>query len=291
MLTPIEDNLEEFFGVGGALEECLQGFAPRPEQLDMAREIAGAISSARNLVIEAGTGTGKTLAYLVPALLSGRQVIISTGTRTLQDQLFHRDLPMVGAALGRPVRVELLKGRSNYLCLYRLDSVEDGFEGPVTGHDTDAIRRLRQWAGRTESGDISECEGIAEDSSLWPRVTSTTDNCLGSRCARFEDCHVVAARQSAREADLVVVNHHLLMADLTMKEEGVGDLLPAVDVAIVDEAHRFPDVAQGFFNRSLGSGRGSVGRVVARRTGAVSGTRVELTTVCRATRGAADGRW
>ena len=252
---PIEETLQEFFGAGGALEQCLHGFAPRPEQLDMAREIADAIAAGHDLVIEAGTGTGKTLAYLVPALLSGKQVIISTGTRTLQDQLFHRDLPMVGTALGRPVRVELLKGRSNYLCLYRLDSVEDGFDGRIPGPVAGAIGRLRQWAGRTRSGDISECDGIAEDSVLWPRVTSTAENCLGSRCARFEDCHVVAARQSAREADLVVVNHHLLLADLTMKEEGFGDLLPAADVVIVDEAHRFPDVAQVFFNRSLGSGQ------------------------------------
>ncbi len=248
-----EENLGEFFGAGGALEKCLAGFAPRPEQLAMAHEVADAIVAGHHLVIEAGTGTGKTLAYLVPALLSGQQVIISTGTRTLQDQLFHRDLPMIGAALGRPVTVQLLKGRSNYLCRYRLDSVDNAFEGQVPRYLTGEIRQLKAWAARTHTGDIAEFDGIAEDSLLWPRVTSTVDNCLGSRCDRFDDCHVIAARQAAREADLVVVNHHLLMADLTMKEEGFGDLLPDADTVIVDEAHNFPGVAQGFFNRSLGT--------------------------------------
>jgi ATP-dependent DNA helicase DinG len=249
------EDLGDFFSAGGALEKCLAGFAPRPEQLAMAHEVADAIVTGHHLVIEAGTGTGKTLAYLVPALLSGQQVIISTGTRTLQDQLFHRDLPMIGAALGRPVTVQLLKGRSNYLCRYRLDSIDNAFEGQVPSYLTGEIDQLKTWASRTRTGDVAEFDGIAEDSPLWPRVTSTVDNCLGSRCDRFDDCHVVAARQAAREADLVVVNHHLLMADLTMKEEGFGDLLPRADTIIVDEAHNFPDVAQGFFNKSLGTGQ------------------------------------
>jgi ATP-dependent DNA helicase DinG len=250
-----EENLSEFFGPGGALEKCLNGFAPRPEQLAMAREIADAITAGSHLVIEAGTGTGKTLAYLVPALLSGRQVIISTGTRTLQDQLYHRDLPTIGAALGRPVTVQLLKGRSNYLCRYRLDGTDESSGGQVPDYLSGELRQLKEWAAKTRTGDISEFDGIPENSSLWPRVTSTVDNCLGARCARYDDCHVIAARQAAREADLVVVNHHLLMADLTMKEEGFGDLLPGADTVIVDEAHNFPGVAQGFFNKSLGAGQ------------------------------------
>jgi ATP-dependent DNA helicase DinG len=249
------ENLGDFFSAGGALEKCLAGFAPRPEQLAMAHEVADAIVAGRHLAVEAGTGTGKTLAYLVPALLSGQQVIISTGTRTLQDQLFHRDLPMIGAALGRPVTVQLLKGRSNYLCRYRLDSIDNAFEGPIPRYLVGEVRQLKAWASRTRTGDVAEFEGIAEDSPLWPRVTSTVDNCLGSRCDRFDGCHVVEARQAAREANLVVVNHHLLMADLTMKEEGFGDLLPGADTIIVDEAHNFPDVAQGFFNKSLGAGQ------------------------------------
>lgn len=253
MLSRYAENLDEFFGAHGALADCLTGFAPRSEQLEMAREVADAIASEHNLVIEAGTGTGKTLAYLVPALLSGQRIIISTGTRTLQDQLYHRDLPMIGRALGRPVDVRLLKGRSNYLCRYRLDMAAESFDGPVPQRLVAGLRRLQAWSGRTQTGDVAEVDGVAEDSPLWPRITSTIENCLGSKCPRFDDCHVVAARQAAREADLVVVNHHLLMADLTMKEEGFGELLPGADTVIVDEAHNFPEVAQAFFNRSLGS--------------------------------------
>jgi ATP-dependent DNA helicase DinG len=255
VLTRAGENLEDIFGADGALADCLSGFAPRPEQLDMARAVADAIDAGRNLVIEAGTGTGKTLAYLVPSLVSGKRIIISTGTRTLQDQLYHRDLPMIGKALGRPVDVQLLKGRANYVCLYRLEGLEASFEGRIPVETANGIRHLREWIRRTQTGDVSEVEGVPEDSPLWPRVTSTVDNCLGSKCPRFADCHVVAARQAAREADLVVVNHHLLMADLTMKEEGFGDLLPGADTVIVDEAHHFPEVAQAFFNRTLGTGQ------------------------------------
>ncbi|MDH3509651.1 MAG: ATP-dependent DNA helicase [Gammaproteobacteria bacterium] len=248
-------NLVEFFGADGPLAECLHGFAPRPEQLAMAEEVANAIHGGHNLVIEAGTGTGKTLAYLVPALLSGQRVIISTGTRTLQDQLFHRDLPMIGKALGRPAVVRLLKGRANYLCLYRLDQLQHEADRKQPKKLFEDITRLRQWAGRTRTGDVSEVTGILEDSPIWPRVTSTVDNCLGSRCLWFDDCHVAAARQEARDAEMVVVNHHLLMADLTIKEEGFGELLPGADAVVVDEAQNFPEVAQGFFNTSLGSGQ------------------------------------
>jgi len=255
VLKQTGENLDEFFGVDGPLSECLSGFAPRPEQLAMAGEVADAILTGHDLVVEAGTGTGKTVAYLVPALLSGQRVIISTGTRTLQDQLYHRDLPMLGKACGRPVVVQLLKGRTNYLCLYRMDAVDEGFGGGVPEHLSGGLARLKEWAARTRTGDVSETDAVPEDSPLWPRVTSTVENCLGSRCPRFDDCYVVTARQAAREADLVVVNHHLLMADLTMKEEGFGELLPGADTVIVDEAHNFPEVAQGFFNRSLGSGQ------------------------------------
>ncbi len=254
-VTNSPKNLPDFFGAHGPLSECLEGFAPRPEQLAMAEEVATAINDGHNLVVEAGTGIGKTLAYLVPALLSGQRVIISTGTRTLQDQLFHRDLPTIGKALGRPAVVRLLKGRSNYLCLYRLDQLQHGASGPITKKFSGPLRKLKQWAGRTRTGDISEVTGISEDSSIWSQVTSTADNCLGSRCSWFDDCHVVAARQKARDAELVVVNHHLLMADLTIKDEGFGELLPGADAVVVDEAQNFPDVAQGFFNTSLSSGQ------------------------------------
>lgn len=253
-LARADDDLGALFGADGALAECLDGFAPRPEQLAMAEAVGAALRTGHNLVIEAGTGTGKTLAYLVPALLSQKRIILSTGTKTLQDQLYHRDLPAIGRALGRPVDVRLLKGRANYLCLYRLDALGAG-DGDASRAVQRALPRLQRWAERTRTGDRAEMTGIAEDSPLWPRVTSTADNCLGSRCAWFDNCHVVAARQAARDADLVVVNHHLLMADLTMKEEGFGDLLPGADAIVVDEAHHFPKVAQGFFNVSVGSGQ------------------------------------
>jgi ATP-dependent DNA helicase DinG len=249
------DNLGALFGAGGPLAECLDGFAPRPEQVAMAEAVHAAIRTGHNLVVEAGTGTGKTLAYLVPALLSGRRIVISTGTKTLQDQLFHRDLPMISKALGRPVTVRLLKGRANYLCRYRLEALGDAAATDVARADAAVVTQLRGWADRTRTGDMAEITAIPENSPLRPRVTSTVDNCLGSRCAWFDDCHVFAARQAAREADLVVVNHHLLMADLTMKEEGFGELLPGADTVIVDEAHHFPRVAQGFFNISVGSGQ------------------------------------
>jgi ATP-dependent DNA helicase DinG len=255
VVIQVQQNLAEFFGVDGALAGCLDGFAPRPEQLAMAEEVSNAIAGGHNLVVEAGTGTGKTLAYLVPALLSGQRVIISTGTRTLQDQLFHRDLPMIGRALGRPAVVRLLKGRANYLCLYRLDQLQHGTDEQMPKKLFEGMRQIEQWAGRTRTGDVSEVTGVPEDSPIWRQVTSTVDNCLGSRCPWFDECHVVTARQEAREAELVVVNHHLLMADLTIKEEGFGELLPGADAVVVDEAQNFPEVAQGFFNTSLSSGQ------------------------------------
>ncbi len=212
----------------------------------MAVAVAEAIGSASELVVEAGTGTGKTLAYLVPALLTGRRVIISTGTKTLQDQLFHRDLPSVGGALGRPAVTVLLKGRSNYLCLHRLETAQ--FESSVVPADLAMVRR---WRNQTASGDIAEVDTVPEDAPLWPKVTSTIDNCLGTQCDFYASCFVVKARQAALEADIVVVNHHLLLADLVLKEEGFGELLPGSEAVIVDEAHQFPDIAQSFFNRQI----------------------------------------
>jgi len=255
VLTNADSNLAAVFGAEGPLAECLDGFRPRPEQLAMAQDVAAALADGHNLVIEAGTGTGKTLAYLLPALDSGMRVVISTGTKTLQDQLFHRDLPMIGKAIGRPVDAQLLKGRSNYICTYRLHQLADAPDAAPSSIHLADVRHLQQWADRTLTGDIAEFTELAEDSPLWPRVTSTVDNCLGSRCPVFDDCHVVAARHAAREAEMVVVNHHLLMADLAMKEEGFGRLLPGADAIIVDEAHHFPDVAQSFFTIGLGSGQ------------------------------------
>jgi ATP-dependent DNA helicase DinG len=216
----------------------------------MAEAVAQTLEEHGKLVIEAGTGTGKTFAYLIPALLSGRKTIISTGTKTLQDQLYHRDLPLVGKVLGRPVTTALLKGRANYLCLHRLESVAPEAAGAASANDLDAVRR---WRHATESGDRAELTDVAEDSQIWPLVTSTSDNCLGKDCPFWRDCHVVRARRAAQEADLVVVNHHLLLADLALKEEGFIEFLPGADAIILDEAHQIPDLAAQFFGVSLGS--------------------------------------
>lgn len=216
----------------------------------MAEAVAEALATSGKLVVEAGTGTGKTFAYLLPALMSGRKTIISTGTKALQDQLYHRDLPLIGKAVGRPVTTALLKGRANYLCLQRLDSVAGQIAGESLLHDLDAVRT---WRHRTGSGDRAELVEVAEDSGIWPLVTSTADNCLGSDCPLYQQCHVVKARRAAQEADLVVVNHHLLLADLAMKEEGFIEFLPGADAVILDEAHQIPDLAAQFFGVSLGS--------------------------------------
>ena len=241
-------TIAEFFAEQSPLADVVSNFSPRQGQSEMAQAVEAAIVDGENLVVEAGTGTGKTLAYLVPALLAGRRIIISTGTKNLQDQLFHRDLPNVCGALGRPATTVLLKGRSNYLCLHRLETAR--FENDVKVSELAVIDR---WSRITKSGDIAEADGVAEDSQIWSRVTSTQDNCVGAKCDLYAKCHVVKARQAALEADIVVVNHHLLLADLVLKEEGFGELLPGVEAVIVDEAHQFPDVAQSFFNRSLTS--------------------------------------
>jgi ATP-dependent DNA helicase DinG len=216
----------------------------------MAEAVEEAIATSGKLVVEAGTGTGKTFAYLLPALMSGRKTIISTGTKALQDQLYHRDLPLIGKAVGRPVSTALLKGRANYLCLQRLDTVADQL---ASGSVMDDLHEVRSWRHRTLTGDRAELIEVAEDSGIWPLVTSTADNCLGSECPVYQKCHVVKARRAAQEADLVVVNHHLLLADLAMKEEGFIEFLPGADAIILDEAHQIPDLAAQFFGISLGS--------------------------------------
>jgi ATP-dependent DNA helicase DinG len=239
-------------GDSGALASEVPGFAARPQQLEMAQAVEQALADQAALIVEAGTGTGKTFAYLVPALLSGKKVIISTGTRHLQDQLFHRDLPTVRAALAAPGRAALLKGRANYLCHHRLALTRS--EGRLTSRRQVAqLESIHDWSGRTGSGDIAELSGIPEDSPIWPRVTSTADNCLGPECDWYQQCHVVRARRDAQEADLVVINHHLLCADLALKEEGFGELLPGAEAFVIDEAHQLPDTAAGFFGISLSS--------------------------------------
>lgn len=241
------------FSAGSPLAQAVAGFAPRAEQQAMAERVAEALARRRSLVIEAGTGIGKTFAYLVPALLSGKRVIISTGTRNLQDQLYERDLPTVCAALGRPVATALLKGRGNYLCLHRLALADSGETRLASRAQVAELARVRDWAGVTATGDIAEVRGIDENSRLWPLVTSTLDNCLGTRCDHYQRCHVVRARRQAQEAQVVVVNHHLLLADLALKEDGFAELLPGADAVIVDEAHQLPDTAVQFFGVAVSS--------------------------------------
>lgn len=238
---------DDIFGADGPLARTIPGYATRTEQIGMAAAVDRALRTRGRLVVEAGTGTGKTFAYLAPALLSGLRVVISTGTRTLQDQLFARDLPTVAAALGRPVRIALLKGRANYLCVHRLDLAEQ--QATMRGLAREvatALPKVREWSRSTRRGDIAEFPLLGEAAPVWSWVTSTRDNCLGPECSAFDRCHVVQARRDAQAADVVIVNHHLLMADLVLKDEGFGDLLPSADAVVIDEAHQLPEVAAMF---------------------------------------------
>ena len=246
-------DIARLLGADGPLTRWLPGFAPRLAQQRMAAAVETILSGGGTLVVEAGTGTGKTYAYLVPALLAGRRVMISTGTRHLQDQLYHRDLPLLRQALQIPVKTALLKGRSNYLCHYRLEATER--EGRLaTREQVAALQRIRDWATRTRSGDIAEVGDVPEDASIWPRVTSTVDNCLGQECPRLQDCFLARARREAQAADLLVINHHLFCADMAIRETGFAEILPGAEAIIFDEAHQLPEVASYFFGRSL-SGR------------------------------------
>lgn len=240
----------EALSARGPLAQRIDGFIVRPSQQAMAQAVESALAERATLVVESGTGTGKTFAYLVPALLSGLRVVISTGTRNLQDQLFRRDLPLVRDALALPVQVALLKGRANYVCLHRLNRTAQ--EGNFTTRTASAeFEIVRSWARRTRSGDLAEVGDVPEDSEVWPAVTSTADNCLGSQCGDYENCFVNRARREAAEAEVVVVNHHLFFADVSVREEGFAQLLPSADAVIFDEAHQLPEVASDFFGVSM----------------------------------------
>lgn len=245
-------DLSDVFGPAGLLRERLPGFGYRPQQQAMAEAVSETMAAGGTLICEAGTGTGKTFAYLVPALLAGRKVLVSTGTRNLQDQLFHRDLPRLRELLPQPVTSALLKGRGNYLCRYRLTAALTD-ERLLDLETRKQLRQVRDWATVTQRGDIAEL-AIPEGARVWPAVTSTSDNCLGQDCPEWERCHLVEARRCAQRADLVVINHHLLCADLSLKDEGFGEVLPGADCFVVDEAHQLPEIASAFFGLSL-SGR------------------------------------
>ena len=242
--------LSDVFLPGGLLAESIDGYRLRTQQLEMAECIAAAIEDNRVLVAEAGTGTGKTFAYLVPALLSGGKVIVSTGTKNLQDQLFAKDIPTVRKALGAPVQVALLKGRANYVCHYHLQRAQD--DGRFFNREDAAdAARIARFAKRTKTGDKAECGEVPENSPVWSMVTSTRENCLGQDCPQHKECFVLAARREALAADLVVVNHHLFFADVMLRDEGTAELLPACNTVIFDEAHQLPETASLFFGNNV----------------------------------------
>ncbi|HCZ13292.1 MAG TPA: ATP-dependent DNA helicase [Accumulibacter sp.] len=242
--------LAEVFSAAGPLAASIPGYRLRTQQLELAEQIAAAMADNRVLVAEAGTGTGKTYAYLVPALLSGGKVIVSTGTRNLQDQLFSRDIPTVRKALKAPVKVALLKGRANYLCHYHLErALADGRF--LSRDDAAYAQRIARFAKHTSSGDKAECADVPENATVWAMVTSTRDNCLGQDCPKHKECFILAARREALAADLVVVNHHLFFADVMLRDEGTAELLPACNTVIFDEAHQLPEVASVFFGESV----------------------------------------
>jgi ATP-dependent DNA helicase DinG len=249
-VSSLKQGSAQLLDSGGPFESVLPGFAPRQEQLQLATAIEKTIAEGGTLVAEAGTGIGKTLSYLVPVLNGRERTIISTGTKTLQDQLYFRDLPMVKKALGSTLKTALLKGRANYLCLYRTEQARKDGRLPSRESITE-LEAIRKWIPTSVDGDLSISSVIAEDSELWPMVTSTTDNCLGSDCPDFEACFVARARREAQDADVVVVNHHLLFADMAIKHSGFGEVLPGAGVFIVDEAHQAPETASQFFSSSI----------------------------------------
>lgn len=250
----LTDAVRAALSVDGSLANADIGFMPRDQQTALALAVAEAIDGRSALVAEAGTGVGKTFAYLLPILLSGRRALVSTATKSLQDQLYYRDLPRLREVLQRPVTLALLKGRASYLCRYRLQQAREAGTLP----DRMAVRalgRIEVWAQATESGDLSEVEGLDERSEVIPLVTSTRENCLGPECAEYHGCHVMKARREAMAADVVVINHHLFFADLSLKDSGVAELLPTVDVAVFDEAHQMVEAGVQFLGQTLGTGQ------------------------------------
>lgn len=247
-------EVEEAFAPEGVLSRAAEHFVPRSGQTEMALAVARAIEGAYPLVVEASTGVGKTFSYLVPALLSGERVLLSTATKALQDQLFGRDLPRLVEALGLPVRTALLKGRGSYLCLHRMEMARQDAHLPQ-GISMRALAKIEEWSQATRSGDLAELPGLDERSPVIPLVTSTRENCLGAQCPRFRACHVNLARREAMAADVVVINHHLFFADLAVRESGVAELLPSVRIAIFDEAHQLNETGVQFLGRNLTTGQ------------------------------------
>jgi len=259
MNDPLVDiyEVDQVLGADGLLAQQIDGFAPRPQQTDMARAVARAIEQQSQLVVEAGTGVGKTFAYLVPALLAGQKTLISTGTRNLQDQLFTRDLPTLRELIGHDLSIALLKGRTNYICPYRLERAEASHAtaagSSYSQKDWRVLRQIREFAQSRADGDLDNFPGVEIHPAIRAQVTSTADNCLGQECPDIDDCPLLQARRRAQQADLVVINHHLFFADLAVRESGFGEVVPYADVLIFDEAHLIPDVATQFFGEQVSS--------------------------------------
>ena len=246
-----EPLISEIFSLDGPLAAMSPGFRVRTTQIELAQAVERTIAERSTLIAEAGTGTGKTWAYLVPALLGGGKVLVSTGTRTLQDQLFSRDLPRVREALSIPATIALLKGRGNYVCHYHLERQQGEDRALKSRGEVHQLRNIQTFAQQSATGDRADLPTVPEDAEIWQRVTSTRENCLGQDCPNVRDCFVLKARRQAQEADVVVINHALFMADLMLRDEGVTDLLPAADTVVFDEAHQLPDTATRFLGSSV----------------------------------------
>lgn len=247
-----QESSAEVLGEHGPFAKAIGNYTVRESQLAMASAIEDSISNKKTLLAESGTGTGKTFAYLVPALLSGKKTLVSTGTKHLQEQLFHRDIPLVLENLGVNAKVSLLKGRSNYLCLHRM-VLTRGSSRRLDTTQLAELETISSWSAKSKSGDIGDLNEVPEDSRIWPSVTSTVDNCIGQNCSFFEDCFVNKARKAAMVSEIVVVNHHLFFADKSLKDDGFGALLPEVETVIFDEAHQIPDIASNFLGNSFSS--------------------------------------
>ncbi|WP_057832211.1 ATP-dependent DNA helicase [Colwellia sp. TT2012] len=251
----IASQVSQAFAKDGALAKAIKGFSPRQAQIDMALDVAEAIDQQSSLIVEAGTGTGKTFAYLIPAFLAlnsknPKKIVVSTGTKNLQEQLFHKDIPLIKKVLGSNAQVALLKGRANYLCIYRLAQYQDS-RGQLDAQMLQDLVKIKTWSNGTQSGDIGELVNVSEDSSIFPFVTSTLDNCLARDCPDYDACYLVKARQKASDADIIVVNHHLFFADMALKDTGFGELIPKAQVMIFDEAHQIGDIASEYFGEAF----------------------------------------
>ena len=252
--APLSDRVEEAFSKNGPLAVAFDGYEPRPGQQQLAAEVARTFTAGGTLVAEAGTGTGKTLAYLVPAVLAGKRVLISTGTRTLQDQVFYKDLPALARALGREIRAAYMKGRTNYLCRHRFAAVQ-AVEDSLTVDERTWLARITEWAAATETGDRAEIEDLPDDLRFWNDLTATSEQCLGRECPQHLDCFITQMRDRAESADVVIVNHHLLCADASVRQGSFGRVVPECDLAIVDEAHQLEDVVTQYFGVSISTYR------------------------------------